>query len=178
MGYIQILKEKLGAAMSRDRSHLVKKVIVNKRGHRQTVLVNPNKGEKKQGPRPAPESEATANPSPTEAPAQALHFVPISQIRELEQYTAKENYDQKTVDGIKASIVANGYNPAFPLQVDSDNGHHFNIVSGHHRYTAVRELIKEGKLPEDFKIPVVVKKYGSEADRLMAQIAENVRRNV
>ncbi|MCB1305245.1 MAG: ParB N-terminal domain-containing protein, partial [Leptospiraceae bacterium] len=173
MDLIQILKDKFGAIGSRDRSHLVRKVITNRKGHRQTVLVNPNKD-----PEPAPKTESRPHTGPNEAANPNLRFVRFDQIREQGQYTAKEDYDRLTIDGLKSRILQHGFNPAFPLQVDSDNGHTFNIVSGHHRYTAVQELISEGKLPADFKIPVVVRQYGSKAERLMAQVGENVRRTV
>ena len=271
--FLQVLKERMGAAMAgpRSRAHLIRKVITNRRGHKQTVYVKPDKsgsppsapqkqsqalspvaearkefqradaefsaaleeaygkqaGDKRYSPGPHPpaveaakrkrmeaqkkwhaaqeqarasgkdplsgapvESEQSEafnkeKPEPTEgkdrtasdSPATALSFVGHDQIRELSQYTDKRNYDRKTIDGIKASILRNGYNPAFPLQVDTDNGT-YNIVSGHHRFTAVKELISEGKLPDNFQIPVIVKQYGSKGDRLMAQMSENVRRTV
>lgn len=111
-------------------------------------------------------------------PHQALQFVSAGDLREKEQYTAKKDYDRPTIDGIKESILATGYNPAFPLQVDRGEDGKLNIVSGHHRFTAVQELIKEGSLPSGFKVPVIVQHYDKESDRLMAQVAENVRRTV
>lgn len=111
-------------------------------------------------------------------PHQSLQFVSSVELREKEQYTAKKDYDRPTIDGIKESILATGYNPAFPLQVDRGEDGKLNIVSGHHRFTAVQELIKEGSLPSGFKVPVIVQHYDKESDRLMAQVAENVRRTV
>lgn len=118
---------------------------------------------------------------PEETPAAptraALEWVTLDRIVELDQYTKKADYDRETIDGLKASILANGYNPTFPIQVDRQ-GDDFAIVSGHHRFTALQELQKSGELPEGFQVPVIVQAFTSKSARMLAQIQENVRRTV
>ncbi|AGS80532.1 ParB N-terminal domain-containing protein [Leptospira alstonii] len=103
--------------------------------------------------------------------------LPFSQIRVIEQYTAKKDYDRNQIETLKIKIKKNGYDPSFPLSVDLKEGK-WTVVAGHHRYEAVRELIEEGHLSQNIEIPVVEKNFASKNDRLVAQISENHRRNV
>ncbi len=73
-----------------------------------------------------------------------------------------------------------GFLKEYPIKLDynKETGK-FAIVAGHHRYNAVKELIEEGLLSEDFKIPVIIKNYTSEAERTLDQVHENsIRREV
>ncbi|TGM04838.1 chromosome partitioning protein ParB [Leptospira barantonii] len=99
------------------------------------------------------------------------------QIRVIKQYTAKEDYDRTQIETLKQKIAKNGYDPSFPLTVDFKDDQ-WTIVAGHHRYEAVKELIEEGMLPPEFKIPVVAKEFANDNARLAAQISENHRRSV
>lgn len=102
-----------------------------------------------------------------------LKEVPASDITTIEQYTDEKHYNRKVIDGIKDSIVAKGFDPGSPLKVDRDKNGKLRVVDGHHRFTAVQELIKEGKLPSDTPIYVIEEKFDSEADRLLAQVSAN-----
>lgn len=103
--------------------------------------------------------------------------LPFSKIRVVGQYTAKEDYDRTQIDSLKQKIYKNGYDPSFPMTVDFKDGQ-WTVVAGHHRFEAVKELISEGKLHSNFKIPVVTKEFADDNSRLAAQISENHRRNV
>ncbi|MCR1794890.1 ParB N-terminal domain-containing protein [Leptospira sp. id769339] len=103
--------------------------------------------------------------------------LPFSQIRTVSQYTDKADYDRKQIESLKFRIDNEGYDKAFPIVVDQKGGK-WTVVAGHHRYEAVKELIEEGKLPSEFKIPVVTKEFASDNKRLAAQVAENHRRSV
>lgn len=99
---------------------------------------------------------------------------PANEIKTKEQYTTKDNYDKPVIEGIKQSILANGYDQSKPITIDSDG----YVVDGHHRFTAVSELIKDGKLPKDTPIPTITKTYKNEAERLMDQVSANKMRRV
>ncbi|TGK41245.1 ParB N-terminal domain-containing protein [Leptospira andrefontaineae] len=116
-------------------------------------------------------------PKPTKGEIIPPTSLPFSQIRTINQYTEKADYDRKQIDSLKQRIDHDGYDNAFPITVDKQEGR-WTIVAGHHRYEAVKELIEEGKLPSNFKIPVVTKEFTSGNKRLAAQVAENQRRSV
>jgi len=100
---------------------------------------------------------------------------PANEIKTKSQYTSEDNYDKPVIEGIKQSILANGYDQSKPITIDSDG----YVVDGHHRFTAVSELIKDGKLPKDTPIPTITKTYENEAERLMDQVSANkMRRTV
>ncbi|MDH5597890.1 MAG: ParB N-terminal domain-containing protein, partial [Cyclobacteriaceae bacterium] len=103
--------------------------------------------------------------------------IPFKEIKIQEQYTDKKDFDKQQIETLKNRILENGYDPAFPIMVDQQKGA-WTVVAGHHRYIAVAQLITEGKLPGDFKIPVVTKEFATDNDRIAAQVAENQRRNV
>lgn len=101
--------------------------------------------------------------------------IPAEQIKTKDQYTSKNHFDRPVIEGIKQNILANGYNPSFPISVDSEG----YVVDGHHRFTAVSELVKEGKLPANTPIPTITKQYTSEAERILDQVSANkMRRQV
>lgn len=101
----------------------------------------------------------------------------FSDITTKEQYTAKKDYDKEQIRQLKESIKENGFDPTFPIMVDKQDGK-WTVVAGHHRFEAVKSLIEDNELPENFKIPVVTKKFASDNDRLAAQVLENQRRSV
>ncbi|EKS06916.1 ParB N-terminal domain-containing protein [Leptospira santarosai] len=103
--------------------------------------------------------------------------LPFPKICVIGQYTKKEDYDRSQIDSLKQKIYKNGYDPSFPMTVDFKDGQ-WTVVAGHHRYEAVKELIREGKLHSNFQIPVVTKEFADDNSRLAAQISENHRRNV
>ncbi|EMO66412.1 ParB-like protein [Leptospira kirschneri str. 200803703] len=117
------------------------------------------------------------NESPPKKRNSHINKLPFRNIRAIEQYTDKKNYDRNQIESLKIKIKDKGYDPSFPLSVDLQEGK-WTVVAGHHRYEAVKELIEEGHLPEFFEIPVVEKSFASSNDRLIAQISENQRRNV
>lgn len=100
--------------------------------------------------------------------------LPANEIKTKVQYTKVEHYDRPVIDGIKNSILQNGFDPSRPITLDSDGF----VVDGHHRFTAVQELIREKKLPEDTLIATVRKNYKSEADRVLDQVASNKMRRI
>lgn len=102
-----------------------------------------------------------------------LKEVPASDISTIEQYTDEKNYNRKVIEGIKSSILAKGFDPGSPIKVDRDKNGKLTVVDGHHRFTAVKELISEAKLPKDTPIYVIEEKYNSESDRLLAQVSAN-----
>jgi hypothetical protein len=62
---------------------------------------------------------------------------------------------------IENSIIKDGYNDDYPITVgyswhENDNAHLISIAYGNHRIQAVRNLMAIGRLPPDFKIPVMV----------------------
>ncbi|EIE01438.1 ParB N-terminal domain-containing protein [Leptospira licerasiae] len=146
-------KTQTGWKLTRASSQ-VGEVVQKTRKKRESVQSKPSKGET--------------------VPPTALSF---SQIRTINQYTDKKDYDRKQIESLKVRIDQDGYDPAFPIVVDKKDGV-WTVVAGHHRFEAVKELIEEGKLPSVFKIPVVTKEFASENKRLAAQVAENHRRSV
>ncbi|CAE14699.1 unnamed protein product [Leptospira phage LE1] len=109
----------------------------------------------------------------SEKTSNKLKEVPASDIYTIEQYTDEKNYNRKVIEGIKSSILAKGFDPGSPIKVDRDKEGKLTVVDGHHRFTAVKELISEGKLPKDTPIYVIEEKYNSESDRLLAQVSAN-----
>lgn len=103
--------------------------------------------------------------------------LPFNQIRTIEQYTAKKDFDRNQINSLKQKIKDGGYDPGFPIIVDKQEGK-WTVVAGHHRYEAVKELIEEGQLSSNFEIPVVPKEFASSNDRLASQLSENQRRSV
>ncbi|AGS80763.1 ParB-like protein [Leptospira phage vB_LbrZ_5399-LE1] len=103
--------------------------------------------------------------------------LPFDKIRIIDQYTDKKDFDRSIIDSLKHKIKNEGYDSSFPLIVDKQDSK-WTVVAGHHRYSAVEELIKEGELPINFEIPVVTREFASSNERLAAQIAENQRRKV
>ena len=87
--------------------------------------------------------------------ASSFNVKPANEIKTKSQYTSEDNYDKPVIEGIKQSILANGYDQSKPITIDSDGF----VVDGHHRFTAVSELIKDGKLPKDTPIPTITKTY-------------------
>jgi hypothetical protein len=101
--------------------------------------------------------------------------IAVEKLKMRDQYTKKEHFDRPVIDGIKKSILESGYNPAFPITVDQDGF----VVDGHHRASAVMELLEEGKVSKDFPVSIIQKNYTSEADRLLDQLSANeMRREV
>ena len=101
--------------------------------------------------------------------------IAVEKLKIKDQYTKKEHFDRPVIEGIKKSILENGFNPAFPITVDQDG----YVVDGHHRASAVMELLEEGKVNKDFPVSIIQKNYTSEADRLLDQLSANeMRREV
>lgn len=101
--------------------------------------------------------------------------IAVEKLKIKDQYTKKEHFDRPVIEGIKKSILENGFNPAFPITVDQDG----YVVDGHHRASAVMELLEEGKVNKDFPVSIIQKNYTSEADRLPDQLSANeMRREV
>lgn len=100
-----------------------------------------------------------------------------SDIQTIEQYTDKKDYDKEEIEALKNKILENGFDPAYPIMVDKQDGK-WTVVAGHHRMEAVKSLIENNQLPADFKVPVISKVFASSNDRLAAQVMENQRRNV
>jgi len=119
------------------------------------------------------DSPATESGENSESTSDKLKTVPASDITTIEQYTDVKHYNRKVIDGIKESILAKGFDPGSPIKVDRDENGKLRVVDGHHRFTAVNELIKEGKLPSNTPVYVIEEKFDSEADRLLAQVSAN-----
>ncbi|MCB1178099.1 MAG: ParB/RepB/Spo0J family partition protein, partial [Leptospiraceae bacterium] len=101
--------------------------------------------------------------------SKSFQMIPAKDIKTKTQYTNKNHYDRPIIEAIKQSIIANGYDPSKPIVID-ENGF---VVDGHHRFTAVSELVQEGKIGNDTPIPTVTKKYKSESERLLDQVSAN-----
>ncbi|PJZ89532.1 ParB N-terminal domain-containing protein [Leptospira levettii] len=132
---------------------------------------SPKKGKKTPKQDPTPKSEIKPNRD------LAPKSLPFHSLKTTEQYTDRKNYDKAQIQQLKESILENGFQEAFPLQIDFRDKA-WTVVSGHHRHEAVKQLIEEGKLPDNFQIPVVAREFASENDRLAAQVLENQRRTV
>lgn len=104
-----------------------------------------------------------------------LKTVEAGSLKTKAQYTSEANFDRPIIEGIKQNILKTGYNPSFPMTIDEEGF----VVDGHHRYTAVKELVKEGKIPPSTPVHVVQRIYKDEGERLMDQVsANNNRRDV
>ena len=65
--------------------------------------------------------------------------------------------DKAKVEDIKNKIKDTGVvKPFVVTEIGSDNGNQLMITDGHHRYLALKDLIKDGDYKEDSKVPVVV----------------------
>lgn len=137
----------------------------------------PVAGEKKKKEPKAPKEKKKE--SSDDSQGMGFSYKPFSEIKRIMQYTAEKDFDQAKVEQYYNSIKDNGYDPAFPMVIDTagDKGG-YNVVAGNHRYKAVKKLIDDGVLPKDFKIPTILKKFDSQDDRDMYQIKENERRIV
>ncbi|WCL51516.1 ParB N-terminal domain-containing protein [Leptospira sp. GIMC2001] len=124
-------------------------------------------------PKSKKKDDEPPSPSSSGKTSDKLKTVPASDITTIEQYTDKKHYNKKVIDGIKDSIMERGFDPSTPLKVDRDEKGKLRVVDGHHRFTAVQELIEEGKLPKDTPIYVIEEKFNTEADRLLSQVSAN-----
>lgn len=103
---------------------------------------------------------------------------PFAEIKRIAQYTKEADFDKEKIEQYKNSIAEHGYDPAFPMVIDKDKKTGaYNVVAGNHRYKAVEALISEGKLPQDFEIPTVMREFEDENARLAYQVRENQRRD-
>lgn len=138
----------------------------------------PVAGDKKKAA-PKEKKEKKKKGSTDDASGIGFSFKPFSEIKRIMQYTAEKDFDTAKVEQYYNSIKDNGYDPAFPMVIDTagDKGG-YNVVAGNHRYKAVEKLINDGVLPKDFKIPTILKKFESEDERDLYQVKENERRIV
>ena len=84
---------------------------------------------------------------------------------------ARQSMDDAELDDLKASILENGIIQPITI-VDNKNG--YVIIAGHRRTEAVRQLMEEKQLPEDYKIPCYVNNNIKWSETPILQVQENV----
>lgn len=86
----------------------------------------------------------------------------------------RKKFDAGSIEGLASSIKTDAL--LQNLVVSPLSGKRYQIISGERRYRALKLLEKRGELPEDFAVPVEVRKKLSDDDRLRLACVENLQR--
>lgn len=99
--------------------------------------------------------------------------VPVSQIYIEPGLNVKNTIYRDVVDAFKKAYLAGDFVPNIVVE-PQDNGT-FKVIDGHHRFTAVQELVQEG---HEFKRITVEGFNGSKADQVALMITSSQGRNL
>lgn len=100
--------------------------------------------------------------------------VPFESLYIEDGFNVKATIYREVVDGMKATIRADGYMPKIVVEPQSC-GERFKVIDGHHRFTAYAELIAEGM---EFRRLTVEGFTGSEADQIKLMVTSSQGRNL
>jgi len=100
--------------------------------------------------------------------------VPLDSIYIEKDLNLKAKIYREVVDGLKAAYSRGEYVPKIVVQPD-DTGTTFKVIDGHHRYTALTELVQEG---HDYRRVTVEGFSGSQADQVKLMITSSQGRNL
>lgn len=90
------------------------------------------------------------------------------------QFNPRKKFDAGSIAGLASSIKTDAL--LQNLVVSPLSGKRYQIISGERRYRALKLLEKRGELPNDFAVPVEVRKKLSDDDRLRLACVENLQR--
>lgn len=99
--------------------------------------------------------------------------VPVSRIRIVEGFNVKNEIYRDVVDGFKKSYLDGTHVPKMVVEATEDGW--FDVVEGHHRLTALLELVGEG---HDFRRVTVDGFSGTEADKVALMVMSSQGRNL
>ena len=88
--------------------------------------------------------------------------IPIEEIKENEN----NNYDLVDIDKLADSIDELGL--LQPVLVKQRDKYSYELIAGHRRFNAIKKLISENRLPEDYE--VLAKKVDEDEDELVTRL--------
>lgn len=88
--------------------------------------------------------------------------IPIEEIKENEN----NNYDLVDIDKLADSIDELGL--LQPILVKQRDKYSYELIAGHRRFNAIKKLISENRLPEDYE--VLAKKVDEDEDELVTRL--------
>ena len=100
--------------------------------------------------------------------------VPFESLYVEDGFNVKATIYREVVDGMKATIRADGYIPKIVVE-PQPCCERFKVIDGHHRFTAYAELIAEGM---EFRRLTVEGFTGSEADQIKLMVTSSQGRNL
>lgn len=102
------------------------------------------------------------NPNEHERKKTNTTYIPIDEIKE----NNKNNYELVDIDKLAESIYDLGI--LQPLLVKQKNKYEYELVAGHRRYNAIKQLVEEGKYPADYEI--LCKKIVDDENELITRL--------
>ena len=104
-----------------------------------------------------------------------IEMIPLSNIR-VSKSNPRKAVDAATIEGLAASIKADGLLQNLVLAKKKGRGRTYEIISGERRYRALSLLVERGDLPADVTIPADIRSGLSDADMLRVATVENLQR--
>lgn len=104
-----------------------------------------------------------------------MQSIPLSAI-EPSGANPRRKFDRKSIEGLAASIRTDGLLQNLVVAPVEGKRSRFRIIGGERRYRAMKLLEQRGELPEDFSVPVEVRKDLSKDQSLRIATVENLQR--
>lgn len=104
--------------------------------------------------------------------------VPFDRLVRDDAANVRKKYGDEAIEEMKASILAHGIIQPIavrpPQTGDADlGGQLYRIFAGGRRWVAMGELVKEGKIPADYSVPIIIREVG-DAEATELSLAENL----
>lgn len=101
--------------------------------------------------------------------------VPLRKIRVREGHNPRKVFDEQALRELAETVAAGGIVQPIVVQPDPEAGD-FWILQGERRYRSLRHLLKEGRIEEDYPVPVYVREGLDEEAALTSALVENLQR--
>jgi ParB/RepB/Spo0J family partition protein len=110
------------------------------------------------------------------APTQAVPpTVTLRQLRVRPGHNPRKRFDEQALRELADSIEAGGIVQPIAVEPDSPSGG-YSIIQGERRYRALRLLLEEDRISEDYPVPVYVRSDLDAEAALTAALVENLQR--
>jgi len=104
-----------------------------------------------------------------------LQTIPFSKL-DTTDTNPRKTFDEKSILGLSQSIKTDGLLQNLVVAKPQGRKSRYKIVSGERRYRALSLLVKNGDLPKDTPVPVVVRKDLSDKEAHRLATIENIQR--
>lgn len=104
-----------------------------------------------------------------------METLPLSKLRPS-NLNPRKSFDADTIEGLSQSIKIDGLLQNLVVAKPENRKRTYTIISGERRYRALCLLVKNGELPKDAPVPVVIRDGLSEADAHRIATIENIQR--